>query len=60
MRVGDAGFRVEIEVAGVFNVEWWLEILGENVCGVVFCGHSPDSHQSINVVLPDCVVSDAN
>ncbi len=36
VRVGGAGFRVEMEVAGVFNVEWWLEILGENVRSVVF------------------------
>ena len=44
----------------MFDVERWLQVLGENITCVVLSVHSPNPHFSIYVILTDCVVADVD
>ena len=44
----------------MFDVERWLQVLGEDITCVVLSGHSPNPHFSIYVILTDCVVADVD
>jgi hypothetical protein len=53
--------RVEdVQRGTVFGMYWGLKCFGQDVCGVVGGGHSPDSHLSLHVILLDFVVANVD
>ncbi len=50
----------DVQWGTVFGVKGGLESFGQDVCGVVDGGHSPDSHVSLHVILLDFVVANVD